>query len=1041
MSTYPKRLIEVDLPIARISAHARREKSIRHGHISTLHIWWARRPLAACRAVICAALWPDPADPLCPQAFRDKAAEVITAFAKKAATTKKLMETCSQESLARWEAITKTGIPLDPADEAHQNVLRFALLDFIADFANWDNSTVPDYLEASRELTQAAHEALGGEPGTRPMVVDPFAGGGSIPLEALRVGADAFASDLNPVAVLLNKVVLEYIPKYGQRLADEIRKWGQWVKEEAEKELAGFYPKDSDGAQPIAYLWSRTILSESPGEKIPVEVPLIRSLWLCKKGKRKIALRWVRDKTGDVTTDVREWTYADGTTRTIRRPLLEVFSPETDTEVEKGPVSSGSATCPVTGFTTPVKTVRTQLRSRRGGTSDARLFCVVTTRAGEAGRFYRIPTERDQKAAQDAQSELLRRERQHNGDIALVPTEAFTGIEPRRIPLPQYGIDGFRDCFLPRQLLTLTTLCRLIQNIEFDDHESKIALQTCLALAVDRQVDYLTSLTVWASSGEFIAHTFGRQALPMVWEWAECQPLADGSGNWQGSFSWIERVIEQLARGVVNTGQVHRASATSQHLPDDFADAVVTDPPYYYSIPYAELSDFFYVWLRRNLGQVHPQLFVDDLTPKADEVIQNLPHSEVAHLQKNREFYETQMRVALADSRRVAKPDAVAIVVFAHTDTDAWESLLGALIGAGWMVTGSWPIDTERASRVLASRQSTLASSVHLVCRPRENADGSLREETGEWREVLAELPCRIHEWMPRLAQEGVVGADAIFACLGPALDIFSRYSRVEKASGEEATLREYLEHVWAAVSTEALRMIFDEADAAGLEPDARLTAMWLWTLGAGTGKAGGNGSGETVIPGLASEDDEDEGSAESPHPGPLPEGEGARSTGYTLEFDAARKIAQGLGVHLEKVESVVEIKGDKARLLPVAERTKYLFGKDSTAPAATRRKKKSKQMSLFAELDEVEAAEGGATGELAGASPGSTALDRVHQAMILFGAGRGEAMKRFLVEEGVGADARFWKLAQSLSALYPRGTDEKRWVDGVLARKKGLGL
>jgi DNA protecting protein DprA len=217
--TYPKRLIEVDLPIARISAHARREKSIRHGHISTLHIWWARRPLAACRAVICAALWPDPADPLCPQKFRDDAARLITQFAEKVIGGKvagpSLLGTCSPESLARWEGMIKSGVPLDPAESDHQNVLRFALLDFIADFANWDNSTHPAYLETARTLTQSAHESLGGDPGTRPLVVDPFAGGGSIPLEALRVGADAFASDLNPIPVLLNKVVLEYIPKYG----------------------------------------------------------------------------------------------------------------------------------------------------------------------------------------------------------------------------------------------------------------------------------------------------------------------------------------------------------------------------------------------------------------------------------------------------------------------------------------------------------------------------------------------------------------------------------------------------------------------------------------------------------------------------------------------------------------------------------------------------------------------------------------------------------------------------------------------------------
>ena len=247
----------------------RREKSIRHGHISTLHIWWARRPLAACRAVICAALWPDPADPICPQGFRDAAARADRRVRGESLRDRRaLHDTVSPESFGQWEGIVKAreqGLAFDTHDATHLNKLRFALLDFIADFANWDNSTVPAYLETSRALTQAAHEALGGEPGTRPLVVDPFAGGGSIPLEALRVGADAFASDLNPVAVLLNKVVLEYIPKYGQRLADEVRKWGEWIKEQAEKELAEFYPKDADGATPIAYLWARTIRCEGPG--------------------------------------------------------------------------------------------------------------------------------------------------------------------------------------------------------------------------------------------------------------------------------------------------------------------------------------------------------------------------------------------------------------------------------------------------------------------------------------------------------------------------------------------------------------------------------------------------------------------------------------------------------------------------------------------------------------------------------------------------------------------------------------------------------
>src|SRR5436190_7131429 len=281
MQQYPKRLIEVDLPIRRISAHARREKSIRHGNISTLHIWWARRPLAACRAVICASLWPDPADPLCPKAFVEKSRKDMLEW-----TSHKRQNLLSVESCARFEKARKNRELFDDPVQ-----LRGALLDFIADFANWSNSTVPVYLETSRVLTQAAHEALGGAPGTRPLVVDPFAGGGSIPLEALRVGADAFASDLNPVPVLLNKVVLEYIPKYGQRLAEEVRKWGEWIKCEAEKELAEFYPKDADGATPIAYLWARTIQCEGPG--CGAEVPLIRSLWLAKKASRAVALQLV----------------------------------------------------------------------------------------------------------------------------------------------------------------------------------------------------------------------------------------------------------------------------------------------------------------------------------------------------------------------------------------------------------------------------------------------------------------------------------------------------------------------------------------------------------------------------------------------------------------------------------------------------------------------------------------------------------------------------------------------------------------------------
>ncbi len=275
---------------------------------------------------------------------------------------------------------------------------------------------------------------------------------------------------------------------------------------------------------------------------------------------------------------------------------------------------------------------------------------------------------------------------------------------------------------------------------------------------------------------------------------------------------------------------------------------------------------------------------------------------------------------------------------------------------------------------------------------------------------------------MPRLASEGVVGADAIFACLGPALEVFSRYFRVEKADGEAVTLREYLEHVWAAVAKEALAQVFKGADATGFEPDARLTAMWLWTLNAPAANdsmEGGDEEGE--------ENEEQE--TKKPKAG-----------GFKLEYDAARKIAQGLGAVLENLTHLVEVKGDEARLLPVAERTAHLFGKEQEEPARAARKKASAQMNMFAELtgsDDTETA----WQEKTVKRLGETTLDRVHQAMILFAAGRGDALKRFVVEDGVGQDGKFWRLAQALSALYPTGTDEKRWVDGVLARKKQFGF
>ena len=961
----PKRLIEVDLPIKKISAHARREKLIRHGHISTLHMWWARRPLPACRAIVLAALLPDPADELCPDAFRAAARDLL--------------------------------VPLFGSRAAASNEgLRGALLDFVATFSDWDLSTDMRFVNVARSLVASAHLALGGHDGTRPLVVDPFAGRGSIPLEALRVGADAFAVDYSPVASVILKATLEMGPRNGTELAAELDRWGSKVRKEVEQDLGRFYPPDPDGSIPIAYLWARTMHCEGPG--CGVEFPLLHQLWLAKKGSHSKALRMIpRPKAKRIDVEVVSCGASD---------------------IGKGTVAGGKATCPLCGFTMQRARLHAQPQARRGGAADARLLAVVTGKPGLQGRNYRVATERDIKIVAEAANELDRRQKQHHGPLSLVPDEPINPILPRPssgsngIALPtRIGCKTFGDLFTPRQALALSIFVDAVKRVPHRE------LRTLLALAVDRVADRLVSLARWHISGEKIEGAFSRQALAIVWDFAEANPLSGATGDWDGAVVWIQKVLLHLAASRLSPGQVRHGTATAIPLPDGAAQAVITDPPYYHAIPYADIGDFFYVWLRRSIGDLYPDLFQEPLAPKAEEIIVTNSAPGPGGRQKDGAFFESEMKRALAEAKRVLASDGIGVVVFAQKTTAGWEAMLQAMVDAGWVITATWPIESEMAERTNARGAASLLSSIHIACRPRT------QRQVGEWQHVLIELPRRVSAWMKRMTEEGIVGADAIFSCIGPAIEIFSQYDRVERASGAEVKLREYLEHVWAAVAKEALAQIFAGADAAGLEEDARLTAMWLWTLSTDGGSEGSKG---------ATDGDEQE------------ETTGKRAKGgFVLEFDAARKIAQGLGAHLEGLSTLVELDGETARLLPVAERTRSLFGNGAASGAGSSAppKKKKKQLALgfVAELEEAEKAAG--WGDTGAPEKAETVLDRVHQAMILFGADRGEALKRFLVDDGIGRDGRFWRLAQALSALYPSATDEKRWVDGVLARKKGLGF
>ena len=406
-----KRLAEVDFPIAEVSRHAVREKSIRHGHPSTLHLWWARRPLASCRAVLLALLLPDPCDPQCPPEFKDEARRLLPQVA---------------------------GCRPDATDEG----LRKVLLRFIADFANWDLAANQTYLDVSRAMVTAAH---GEEP---PLVVDPFAGGGSIPLEALRLGCEAFASDLNPVACLILKVMLEDIPRHGPGLAEELRKVGGEIKRKAKRELGDLYPPDPDGATPIAYLWARTVRCEAPN--CGAEIPLMRSFWLCKKPKRKRALRYRIERSEGAPPHVE----------------FEVFEPTTDREVHGGTVTRAKATCLCCGIVLQPERVRAQLAAQRGGadvifdeqdrrTGGAFMTAVVTLQPGQPGRHYRLPTDADYEAVCRSQARLYKIldewERSGKQDLCPVPDESTPAGggsgAGRAFSVQRYGMLQWGDLF------------------------------------------------------------------------------------------------------------------------------------------------------------------------------------------------------------------------------------------------------------------------------------------------------------------------------------------------------------------------------------------------------------------------------------------------------------------------------------------------------------------------------------------------------------------------------------------------------------------
>ena len=1000
-----KRLAEVDFPIAEVSKHAAREKSIWHGHPNTLHLWWARRPLASSRAVLMALLLPDPCDEHCPETFKQKARRILLGMH------------------GRPQGWTET---IEP-DEG----LRQIILKFIADFANWDNAANRIYLDVSRALVKAAH---GEEP---PLVVDPFAGGGSIPLEALRLGCEAFASDLNPVACLILKVMLEEIPRYGPGLAEELRKVGGEIKRQAERELADLYPTDPDNATPIAYLWARTVRCEAPN--CGAEIPIYKSPWLSKRGAKRA--RYFKETPDGSCRVMLISDHPQGGPVTFRIARGEGSEEPRFGFVElKGTKAKGNNAniiCPCCGnvLSGAKKNPRVpiQLAAQRGGAdvvfdgngdrvSGARILAVVTLKPGEKGRHYRLPTDTDYAAVRRSQARLAdilgEWERGGKQGLCPVPDEPLPQIGTLGFRVQRYGMLQWGDLFAARQKVALVALLNTVRN------GTTAGLVSVLACAFNRVAMSNMSCTRWNAVAEKMQHTFGRQALPIVWDFAEVVITAEAPGNWQSGFALIADVVDaSVNRG----GQVQQADATDHPLPDQTTGVWFTDPPYYDAIPYADLSDFFLVWLKRTLPE---HLLLRDpfdpdnpLSPKTAEAVQD-ETKQVDGRPKDREWFEETMAKAFAEGRRVLHEDGVGSVVFAHKTTEGWEALLSGMIRGGWTITGSWPIATEMASRLRARDSAALATSVHLICRPRpENTP------VGDWADVLRELPLRVSDWMERLQGEGVRGADLVFACIGPALEIFSRYRAVEAAEGHTVGLPDYLEKVWEVVGRAALEQVLGSAEAqarnglgGALEEDARLTALFLWTLQS-TETSEGNGK-----------DDEDDEEAVAK----------VAAKGFNLPFDVVRRFAQPMGIDLDVwTGRIIGQEKGVVRLLPVAERARELFGEDGAGAAADwieADPHAGLQQTLFPELDTGpkrprQRRSGrktllGADAELQ--TIDATALDRVHAAMLLQASGHANALRALIVaEQERGPD--FLRLANALSALYPSASPEKRLLDAML--------
>lgn len=758
-----KKLIEVALPLEAINAEAAREKSIRHGHPSTLHLWWARRPLAAARAVIWSSLVDDPS--------------------------------------AHPE--------LYPTEEA-QNAERQRLFGILEKLVKWENSNDPEVLAAAKA------EILRSTNNNPPALLDPFAGGGAIPLEAQRLGLEAHAHDLNPLAVMINKAMIELPPRFAgqapvnpdsrtrldgatgwqraQGLAADVQYYGEWMKREAFRRIGHLYPKvkvphelGGGEATVIAWIWARTV--KCPNPACGCEMPLVRSFILSKKKGKET---WIEPlfENGKTTYVVRH----EG------KPKLE------------GTINRKGAVCACCN--TPVDFPYIRSEGKKGHISSN--LCAVVAE-GKNGRIYISPDDEQRIIA--------------NVDKPTEIPEAALPKNPRDFKTPNYGMMNYSDLFTNRQLTALTTFSSLVAEAQakaeadavaagvVNDHIALSAggsgaraygeaVGVYLAFVIDKMTDYNSSICSWNPPREGLRNTFGRQAIPMVWDYAEANPFSNSSGCFDNMAEWVTKCISELP-----ANQISEVSQFDAQSDCGLRNIMVSsDPPYYDNIGYADLSDFFYVWMRQSLKDTYPKLFRTMLMPKAEELVAT-PYRFEGSTEKARDFFEDGMLHTCQQIYQYAREDIPVTIYYAYkqSDTDedsktastGWETMLSAIIRAGFAITGTWPMRTEMANRSIASGTNALASSIVLVCRKRP-ADAPQTTRRG----FIAELKRELRPALQKLQRSNIAPVDLAQSAIGPGMGVYSRYGRVLEADGSSMTVRSALQ-----IINQELDVYFNEQD------------------------------------------------------------------------------------------------------------------------------------------------------------------------------------------------------------------------------------